>query len=120
METVFPKGFQRVDIVAETYRKVSIKAGERKSCGLSDKVIIKSTKSKVPKDFQAFPRNGENKNRLVDLLCETLSSSPDRALVILQTSVIHFSKEDSYVRVSISQVTTVDKLLSNQEEADNK
>ena len=92
----------------------------RESCGRSDKVIMKLTKSKVPKDFQGFPRNGENKNRLLDLLCETLSSSPDRALVILQTFVIHFSKEDSYVRVSVSQVTIVDELLSNQEEADNK
>ena len=42
----FPKGSQRVDIVADTYRNVSIKAGEREIRGRSDKVIIKSTKSK--------------------------------------------------------------------------
>ena len=71
----FPKGFQKEDIVADTYRNVSIKSEERESCGLIDKVIIKSTKSKVPKDFQAFLRNGENKNRLIDLLCITISSS---------------------------------------------
>ena len=40
-----PKGFQRVDIVTDTYRNVSIKTGERKIRGRSDKVIIKSTKS---------------------------------------------------------------------------
>ena len=93
---------------------------ERESCGCSDEVIIKSTKSKAAKYFQPFLQNGENKNKLVDLLCETTSSSPDRALVILQTSVICFSKEDSYVRVRASQVTIVDGLSSNQEKAENK
>ena len=38
----------------------------------------------------------------------------------MQTSVIYFSKEDSCVRVNASQVTTVDELSSNQEEADTK
>ena len=50
----FPKGFQRVDTVADTYRNVSIKAGEREIRGRSDKVIIKSTIFQVPKDCQAF------------------------------------------------------------------
>ena len=48
----FPKGFQRVDIIATTYRNVSITTGERASFGHIDEVIIKSTKSKVPKDSQ--------------------------------------------------------------------
>ena len=116
----FPRKFQRVNIVADTYRNVSITAGERGSRERSDKVIIKLTKSKILKDFQAFLRDGENKNRLIDLLCETTSSSSDRTLVILQTSVICFSKEDSYVRLNASQVTTVDELSSNQDKADIK
>ena len=88
-----------MDIVAGTYRNDSIKAKrEREICGRSDKVIIKSTRSKVPKNFQAFLRNGENKNRLIDLLCETISRSPERTLVILQTSIIYISIEDSCVR----------------------
>ena len=90
------------------------------NCGRSDKVIIKSTKSKVPKDFRAFLRNGVNKNRLIDLLCDTISSSSDRAISILQTSAIYFSKEGSCVRVNASLVTTVGEFSSNQEEADTK
>ena len=50
----FPKGFQRVDIIATTYRNVSITTGERASFGHIDEVIIKSTKSKVPKDSQTL------------------------------------------------------------------
>ena len=46
-------------------------------------------------------------------------SSRDRALVILQ-SVIYFPTDDSRVRVNASQVTIVDELSLNQEEADNK
>ena len=98
-----------MDIVADTYRNVC-----------SDKVIVKLTKSKVAKDFQAFLRNGQNKYMLIDLYCEAIPNSPDRALVILQTSVIYFSKEDSCVQVNASQVTTADELSSNQEEADTK
>ena len=50
----FLKGFQRVDLVADTYKNVSIKAGERKIRGRIDKIIIKSTRSKVPKIFKLF------------------------------------------------------------------
>ena len=49
----FPKGFQRVDLVADTYKNVSIKAGESEIRGWIDK-IIKLTKSKVPKIFKPF------------------------------------------------------------------
>ena len=104
-----------MDIVADTYRNVSIKAGEREIRGCSDKVVIKLTKSKAPKDFQSFLRNSVKKNRLIDLLCDTISSSSNRALAILQTSVIYFSKEGN-----VLQVTTVDELSSNQEEANTK
>ena len=50
----FPKGFQRVDLVADTYKNVSIKAGEREIGGWIDKIIIKLTKSKVPKICKSF------------------------------------------------------------------
>ena len=56
----------------------------------------------------------------MDLPCETISSCPDRALVILQTSVIYVSKEDSCVGGNALKATTVDKLSLNQENADNK
>ena len=96
-----------VDNPREVVTESKHNAGERESCGCNDEVIIKSTKFKAPKYFQAFLRSGKNKNKLVDLLCKTTSSSPDRAFVILQTSAIYFSKEDSCVRAIASQVATV-------------
>ena len=106
----FDKEFQRVVAVTNTYRR---QAGERESCGRSDEIIIKSTNSKISKDFQAFC---EMVKIRADLLFETIPSSADR----LQTSVIYFSKKGSCARVNTSQVTTVDELSSTQEEADNK
>ena len=47
-------GFQRVDLVADTYKNISIKAGEREIRGRIDKIIIKSTKYKVAKIFKLF------------------------------------------------------------------
>ena len=46
---MLPKKFERVDIVADTYREKSIKRGERTNHGSSSKVIIGSCKSKVPR-----------------------------------------------------------------------
>ena len=43
-----------MDLVADTYKNVSIKAGEREIRGRIDKIIIKSTKSKLPKIFKLF------------------------------------------------------------------
>ena len=42
----FPKGFQRVDIVADTYRNVSIKTGERE---IVDAVIRLSSNRLSPR-----------------------------------------------------------------------
>lgn len=47
------RGYQRVDIVADTYRPNSIKDGERKRRGSSNPIMIGSIKSKLPTDLHA-------------------------------------------------------------------
>ena len=54
--------------LSDTYRKNSIKAGERIKRGVSERYILTSTDMKVPYDFNSFLRNGENKEMLFDLL----------------------------------------------------
>ena len=49
-----PKGYRRVDIIADTYRQTSIKSSERNKRGTSTKVTIKSIKTKVPRDLNSF------------------------------------------------------------------
>ena len=62
------KGYARVDLVADTYRRASIKTAERNKRGVASKVIIKSEKSKIPRNFKAFMMNSENKCRLIDII----------------------------------------------------
>ena len=59
-----PKGYKRVDLVADTYREISIKNGERQERGTSALFIINFPQSKLPREFKNFLKNGENKTRL--------------------------------------------------------
>jgi len=60
-----PKGHGRVDLVADCYRDFSIKAGEREKRGASEKIMIKSFNTLVPRDMNSFYSNGENKTQLI-------------------------------------------------------
>ena len=63
-----PVGYQRIDIVADTYRENSLKNSERTKRGCSKRVLIHSSKSKVHRNFADFLKNGENKSRLIELI----------------------------------------------------
>ena len=62
-----PTGYNRADIVADTYRPVSIKMQERDGQGRPNRIIINSVKSRTPCDFKDFLSNGENKSKLITL-----------------------------------------------------
>ena len=55
-----PVGYSRVDIVADTYCKSSIKTVEREERGVSSEIHIKTPKAIIPKDFNVFLNNGYN------------------------------------------------------------
>ena len=67
---LLPVGYKRVDLVADSYRQVSIKGATRGERGTSKKVILKSVKSKIPSDFKQFLGDGDNKNRMLYLIFE--------------------------------------------------
>ena len=48
---MLPKGYARVDIVADSYFSNSIKNNERNKRGNSAKVIVSSNKSKILRHF---------------------------------------------------------------------
>ena len=115
-----PKGFQRYDIVADTYRSNSIKGGERNERGSSQRVTIASTKSKLPRDFPTFMKNDENKTRLIKVISEVLCNNFHKVLTELKCSVIYFSQEDITYCLKGTGVSIAAELSSNQEEADTK
>lgn len=70
-----PRNYFRVDIVADTYKSTSIKALERKLRGESEKIHIASLESKTPGDFSRILKNGENKERLIELIIDSTLKS---------------------------------------------
>ena len=69
---LLPQGYERIDIVADTYHEVSLKSAERSQRGKASKVNIRSAKSKIPRNFSDFLKNGENKESLIILMRDTI------------------------------------------------
>ena len=109
-----------MDTVADTYRENSIKGGERSTCGSSQKVIIASCKSRLPRDFFVFMKNGENKSRLIKILSGVLRDDFAKVLTILRCSTMFISQEDVTYCLTDSGVTVKEELSSNREEAVTK
>ena len=64
---MLPIGRTTLHLEADSYREVSIKSAERKKWGSTPKVYVKSVSSYVPRKFQEFLKNGDNKSRLIEL-----------------------------------------------------
>jgi len=64
MITSLPRGNKEVHLVYDSYLPASIKSSERDIRGSSAEVIVKSIHSLMPRDFNLFMKNGENKNQL--------------------------------------------------------
>ena len=110
-----------IDFVADCCFKNSIKASARLKRGISTKVIIKSSKSKIPRDFSSsFLLCGENKTRLIELIFQTMKGEKDEILDLLQSEEVVISKEEICRKLNSIEILKFEKLLSNQEEADTK
>ena len=115
-----PRNYCRVDIVADMYQEMSIKSAERKKRGCSEKIIIQSAKSKIPRSFNEFLKNGENKRRMISLMVNVLVENRLRAIEMLQCTKIFISTENSCMKLTEFEAIEEDELASNQEEADTK
>jgi len=54
-------------LVVDLHRDFSIKAAEREKRGASQKILIKSWKTRLPREMAKFYVNSENKNQLIAL-----------------------------------------------------
>ena len=117
---VLPRNYCRVDIVADTYQEMSIKSAERNKRGCSEKISIQSAKSKIPRNFNEFLKNGENKRRMISLMVNVLVENRLRAIEMLQCTKIFISTENSCMKLTEFEAIKEDELASNQEEADTK
>ena len=115
-----PSGYGRVDIVADTYRKDSLKKSERDKRGNSTKVLINSAESKIPRNFSDFLKNGENKGRMIEIIKDEMATQKHAFLEKLKCNEIMFSIDKVCIRMTENSTDVVDELSSNQEEADTK
>ena len=88
---MIPKGYERIDIVADTYREQSLKNPARLKRGTSSRVMVQSALSKMPRNFKDFLKNGENKSRLIELIQDVLIENKEEILGMLKCQEIMFS-----------------------------
>ena len=117
---LLPQGYERVDIVADTYHEVSLKSVERSRREKASKVIIRSVTSKIPRNFSDFLNNGENKKRLIILMRDTIIENKVKALDLVNCGELFFSTDNDCHRITRSLSVREESLVSNQEEADTK
>ena len=121
MVSYIPKGYGRIDFVADCYFENSIKASERLKRGISTKVIAKSSNSKIPRNFaSSFLLRGENKTRLIKFVFQTMEEEKDEILDLLQSEEIVISREEVCRKLNSIEIVEFETLLSNHEEADTK
>ena len=109
-----------MDIIADTYRENSLKNNERDSRGVSNKVIIRSASSRIPRNFTEFLKNGDNKTRLIELIKDELIKNSQEILELLSSKMIYFSIDGVCLKITRDTLTEETQLSSNQEEADTK
>ena len=83
---IVTKSYPRVDIVADTCHNSSLKNRERNRRGVSEKVMISSSKSKIPRDFTNFLANNENKNNMILTILEVYKDNKAKTLNVLKTN----------------------------------
>ena len=114
------KGYARYDIVADTYRESSIKSVERRKRGISAKILIGSTKSRLPRDMKKFVLNDDNKTFLIKLVFKFIIDEKQRSLYTLDTEKIVLPGDDECITVTYDSTEENVNSKSNQEEADTK
>ena len=117
---MIPSGFQRIDIVADTYREDSIKDPERIGRGMGEKVLVKSSQTSLPRNFEEFLKNGENKKRLIEIFKDVLIDEREFILEQLNCEVLYYSMDNICFAFKMDGVEQCPELSSNQEEADTK
>eukprot|EP00794_Sanderia_malayensis_P002234 gene2234-2545_t len=111
-----PHQMEVIYVACDIYSGHSIKEAERKRRGEGERYILNSPDVKVPNDISGFLSNGENKERLFNLIMQTWMEEKYK----LGKKVIYFSSKINCHLISKEECKVVEELASNHEEADTK
>ena len=115
----------RIDVVFDTYRKVSIKSGEKERRGASSnslEVTIHSPATPVPRQWQKYISNAKNKINLCAFLAGAWCEIGKEELQEGQILVIGggFEQNEKVVLVKAEEAVDIAALHSDHEEADTR
>eukprot|EP00794_Sanderia_malayensis_P020780 gene20780-biopygen14596 len=111
-----PKNYSIIYIACDTYRDRSIKNSERCLRGNSDKFVIRSGDVRVRSDFNKFLRNGDNKERLFEIIEEVWTKNATQ----LGEQTVFFGRGNTCVKMTSQSSVLAQELETDHEEADTK
>ena len=111
-----PKQYDAIYIACDTYRSYSIKNAERSLKGDEDKFVVRSPDVRIPPDLKKFLNNGENKERMFELIEEVWIQSRNQN----DRHTIYFARGSSCIKIANGVSEPVPQLNTNHEEADTK
>ena len=111
-----PKQYDVIYIACDTYQSNSIKNTERLLRGDEDQFVIRSPDIRIPADFKKFLNNGENKERMFELIEQVWAESSGEN----GGRVVYVARGSSCVRIENGILEKVPELETDHEEADTK
>ena len=87
-----PPGYKRVDIASDSYHSNSIKSSKREKRGSAGKILLKSSKSKIPRDFNKFLSNSENKRKMVSIMFDVMEQERCKVLLSVKNKQTYISR----------------------------
>ena len=105
-----------VYVACDTYKDRSIKNSERHLRGDGDKFVIRSANVRVPADFKKFLGNGDNKERLFEIIEEVWVQNRNQ----LGQRVAYFARGNACLKITEHGSSRVEELETDHEEAGTK
>ena len=111
-----PMRYNIVYVACDTYKDLSIKNSERHLRGDGDKFVIRSANVRVPANFKKFLGNGDNKERLFEIIEEVWVQNRNQ----LGQHVVYFARGNACLKITEHGSSRVEELGTDHEEADTK
>ena len=111
-----PRNCKIVYVACDTYAAWSIKSAERKLRGQGEEFVIRNPDIRIPPDFKQFLSNGNNKERLFELIEDVWKDKTEN----LENRVVYFARKSTCMKISAQGIEDVPELYTNHEEADTK
>ena len=111
-----PKNYETIYVACDTYQEKSIKNSERSVRGVSDKMVIRSPEMRTPADFKKFLNNGDNKERLFEIMEEVWTQNKH----LFGERIVYFAHSSKCTMITQNGSTNISDLETDHEEADTK